>query len=71
MYVLQNALDIVFRTKSEDFLCFVVPCIGEVGYLKISGEKSLLQLEAQDDVQVVSYFVGVHSGLSVPISSAS
>ena len=57
--VLQAALGIVRGRDSQGLAVLLVPCVGQLADWQFIGKQGLLQLEADDDVQVVSHLVGL------------
>ena len=61
MGVLHDAFGVVFDFYVEEFLVFVVPCLGEFVYVGFVVEEVVFDLEAYDDVEVVGDFVGFYA----------
>jgi len=57
MHILEHAHAIIGRGQAEQFLCGLIPGLRQVLHRQGAGEQFLFDLEAQDDVQVVSDFV--------------
>ena len=61
MDILQHAVGVVGHLDAQVLAHAGVPGLGQVGEAQLAFHDFLLQLEAQDDVQVVGGLVGLHA----------
>lgn len=59
--VLEASVGVVGRAEAEEFFELFIPGGGDVGHFEVSGKEGAFELEAEEDVKVVSGFVGFNA----------